>query len=108
MPPHQIFAIILALCALNGVMSPYLLIVLAFAPVWLPNWMGSSASGLFYLASLLTATTTLLVSAVPAGLVENAFPRLRGTPTILWIWAAVALVLSLPGVVRFLGFLIGG
>jgi hypothetical protein len=107
MPPHQIFAIILALSALNGLMSPYLLIVLAFAPVWVPTWLGS-ASAVFYLASLLTATTTLLLSAVPAGLAENAFPKLRRTPAILWIWAAAALVLSLPGVVRFLGFLIGG
>jgi hypothetical protein len=108
MPPHQIFAIILALSALNGLMSPYLLIVLAFAPVWLPNWMGSSASGLFYLASLLTATTTLLVSAVPAGLAENAFPRLRGTIAVLWIWAGTALILSVPAIIRFLAFLIGG
>jgi hypothetical protein len=107
MPPHQIFAIILALSALNGVLSPYLLIVLAFAPVWVPTWL-SSASAVFYVASLLTATTTLLLSAVPAGLAENAFPRLRGTPAVLWIWAAAALVLTLPALARFLGFLIGG
>jgi hypothetical protein len=107
MPPHQIFAIVLALSALNGLMSPYLLIVLAFAPVWVPNWL-SSASAVFYLASLLTATTTLLLSAVPAGLAENAFPRLRGTVGVLWIWAAAALLISLPGLIRFLGFLMAG
>lgn len=108
MPRHQIFAIILALSALNGLMSPYLLIVLALAPVWAPTWLGPDPSSLFYLASLLTATTTLLLSAVPAGLAENAFPRLRGSSAPLWIWAGTALVLSLPAIVRFLGFLIGG
>ena len=102
MQPHHLFAVVLALSALSGLLSPYLLLVLAYAPVWVPNWSTGSAGTVFYLASLITATTVLLVSGVPAALAERAFPALGGTLVPLWIWVAGAGILSLPALLRFI------
>lgn len=100
MERHQIFALVLGLSAVNGMFSPYLDLTIALAPVWVPSWLPGSPSLLFYAASLLTATTTLLLSGVPAGLAEGAVPRLRNSNTSLWIWAAGAFLLTVPGILR--------
>ena len=114
MRPHQIFAGVLALAAMNGIFSPYLAVVLAFVPVWAPAWLPNDPSLLFYLASLIVATTTLLLSGVPAALVENAFPAPRATGSnasmpnaSMYVWLAAALLLSLPGALRFFSLFAG-
>jgi hypothetical protein len=48
------------------------------------------------------ATTTLLVSGIPAALVERAVPASREAPGPNWIWALVALLLCFPAFVRIL------
>lgn len=100
MTRQQIFAIVLGLSTINGMFSPYLEFVLAMSPLWMPTWMPGSPGALFYVSSLLTATTTLLLSGVPAALVESAVPSLRGSQTAMGIWAASAFALTLPGFVR--------
>jgi hypothetical protein len=100
MTHQQLFALTLGLSAVNGMLSPYLDLTLALSPIWIPGWMPGSPAALFYAASLLTATTTLLLSGVAAALAEGAAPSLRGTATVLWIWAGAAFVLTLPGLIR--------
>lgn len=100
MERHQIFALVLGLSAVNGMFSPYLDLTIALAPIWVPSWLPGSPSLLFYAASMLTATTTLLLSGVPAGLAEGAVPRLRNSNTSLWIWAGGAFLLTVPGILR--------
>jgi heme/copper-type cytochrome/quinol oxidase subunit 3 len=100
MERHQIFALILGLSVVNGMFSPYLDLTIALAPIWVPSWLPDNPSLLFYFASLLTATTTLLLSGVPAGLAEGAVPGLRNSNTSLWIWAGAAFVLTIPGILR--------
>jgi heme/copper-type cytochrome/quinol oxidase subunit 3 len=100
MERHQIFALILGLSAVNGMFSPYLDLTIALAPIWVPTWMPENPSLLFYAASMLTATTTLLLSGVPAGLAEGAMPGLRNSNASLWIWAGAAFVLTVPGILR--------
>lgn len=100
MERHQIFALILGLSAVNGMLSPYLDLTIALAPIWVPTWLPENPSLLYYAASMLTATTTLLLSGVPAGLAEGALPGLRNTNTALWIWAGGAFVLTIPGILR--------
>jgi hypothetical protein len=56
----------------------------------------------FYFASLIVATTTLLVSGVPAALIERTVPASREAPGPNWVWALVALVLCFPAQVRVL------
>lgn len=100
MERHQIFALVLGLSAVNGMFSPYLDLTIALAPIWVPSWLPGSPSLLFYAASMLTATTTLLLSGVPAGLAEGAVPRLRNSNTSLWIWAGGAFLLTVPAILR--------
>ncbi|MBL8833056.1 MAG: hypothetical protein JNL71_11755 [Rhodospirillales bacterium] len=107
MTRQQMLALVLGLATVNGMFSPYLDFVVALSPLWMPTWMPESPGALFYASSLLTATTTLLLSGVPAALAENAAPRLRGTQTAMGIWAASAFVLTLPGLVRLFYVAVG-
>lgn len=100
------FAGVLAVSALNGVFSPYLLVVMALAPIWMPTWMPPDPSLLFYFSSLITATTTMMLAGVPAALLEAAVPRLRGTPAPMALWLAVTVILSIPAIVRFAGLIL--
>lgn len=109
MAPHQLFAVVLGLSAVNGIFSPYLVVVLAFSPLWAPSWLPAGSPGaLFYLSSMIVATTTLLLSGVPAALVERAHSATRGTPLPMYVWVATALVLTLPAIIRILAFAGGG
>lgn len=97
---NQILALILGISAVNGMLSPYLDFVVAVSPLWMPTWMSGMPGVLFYAASLLTATTTILLSGVPAALAERFVPGLRGGNAALGIWAAGAFLLTLPGLLR--------
>ncbi|MBL0900103.1 MAG: hypothetical protein IBJ17_15570, partial [Reyranella sp.] len=74
----------------------------AYSLVWAPAWLSTDPSVTFYFSSLIVATTTLLVSGIPAALVERAVPASREAPGPNWIWALVALLLCFPAVVRIL------
>lgn len=102
MSRHQVLAVVLAIAAINGIFSPFVLVVAANNLLWAPLWLPNDASILLYLSSLIVASTTLLIAGVPAALVERIFPGLRTTNFPLWIWGAVASILSLPAVVRLL------
>jgi hypothetical protein len=102
MDRSQIYALILGLAAVNGLFSPYLDLVVALAPLWVPTWLTGSPSALFYTASLLTATTTLLASGIPAAIAERLAPTIRGTDRVLGIWAVSAAILTLPGLARLI------
>ncbi len=99
---HQVFALVLGLAAFNGIFSPLVHLVAAYSLIWAPTWLSTDPSVTFYFSSLIVATTTLLVSGIPAALVERAVPASREAPGPNWIWALVALVLCFPAVVRIL------
>jgi hypothetical protein len=95
MQRYQIFSIVLVLSAINGLVSPYLVIVKIMSFIWAPTWLPADQALLIYLSALITATTTLLVSGVPAALLEGAVPGWRNTNAPMWAWAAAALALCL-------------
>lgn len=94
---QQILALTLGLCAINGLVSPYLVVVIGFAPIWMPTWMPASLGAIVYLSNLITATTTLLLAGVPAALAERLSPGLRDGNGVAWVWALAAFVLTVPG-----------
>jgi hypothetical protein len=105
---HQILAAILAVAVVNGIFSPYLVLVLQFAPVWVPLWAPNDPSVVFYIASLITATTTLLVGGVPAAILERASPVFADTIGSRLLWLVGCLVLTIPALLRLLGMAAGG
>lgn len=93
--PQTLFTLIVAACLVNGLVSPALGPVFALYPLWLPEVIPPVPEVVFYGASLLVATGTLLLSAIPAALAE----RVGGVApdTAMRIWLAAAAVLALLG-----------
>lgn len=105
---HQIMAMVLAVSVLNGIFSPYLVLVLQLTPVWLPLWAPDEPGTVFYLASLITATTTLLVGGVPAAILERTRPIFADTIGSRLLWLVGCLVLSVPALLRLVAMATGG
>lgn len=96
-----IFAIV-GLGILNGLFSPFLLVIVTFAPTWYPLILPPSSSLLFYFASMLCSTLTILLGGVPAALYERIRGEKGSTRTSLTIWAVCTGVLTLPILTRLL------
>ena len=94
MAPQTVFVFVVALSLLNGLMSPLLGPVFGLWPLWYPQAVTPVPELVFYGASLIVSTATLLVSAVPAAIAERA-----GLPLgrAMWVWAAGAGALLLLG-----------
>jgi hypothetical protein len=93
MAPQNLFVLVMGLCLANGLMSPVLGLVWMLHPVWMPEMMPLTNETVFYGASLIVSTATLLLSAVPAAIAERAGLPLERA---MWIWVAGAAVLLLP------------
>ena len=87
---------VVGVSVLNGLFSPYLVIAMPIAAVLMPEVFPRSVGWVLFFSSLLVASTTLLVSGVPAALYERLFDRGRGGQVALWIWLAGAALLALP------------
>lgn len=96
MSREQLFVMVLLVCIFNGIFSPWVFIAVGFAPAWLPGFIAYEPGPLFYGASLLISTLTLLLSALPAALVERLLRSEVGPVGALWIWLAGAGILAIP------------
>ncbi len=94
MTPQGIFVTIVAVCLINGFISPMLPVVWHLHPVWMPEMMPSTRETIFYGASLIVSTGTLLLSAVPAAIGERIGLSLTNA---MWAWLGGALLLVLFG-----------
>ena len=72
-------------------------------PLWMPDLIPLTPESWFYFASLMTATVTLLLSAMPAGLFERFTGRAQSDSRSMLVWLAGAVVISLPGFLTALG-----
>jgi hypothetical protein len=95
MTPQTLFVVTVGLCLVNGLVSPMLGVVWVLHPVWMPEMVPLTNETIFYGASLIISTATLLLAAVPAAIAE----RLGfGLEKAMWLWlagAALLLLLSL-------------
>ena len=94
MAPQGLFVTIMAVCLINGFISPMLPVVRHLHPVWMPEMMPSTRETIVYGASLIVSTGTLLLSAAPAGIAERLGLSLLNS---MWLWLGCALVLVLLG-----------
>jgi hypothetical protein len=92
MSPQTLFVIVVGISLVNGLISPMLPVVWSLHPVWLPEMVRASNEVVFYGASLMVSTATLLLSAVPAALAERAGLSLPGA-MLVWVGGAGLLLL---------------
>ncbi|MCS6892931.1 MAG: hypothetical protein RMK64_12210 [Rhodovarius sp.] len=90
MTRDSLFVLTVGTCLLHGLFSPALIYVIFFHPVWLPELLPATAEIVFYGASLIISTATLLLAALPAALAERLGLSLDAAMRI-WFGAAVAI-----------------
>ncbi|MBI3514666.1 MAG: hypothetical protein HY060_11475 [Proteobacteria bacterium] len=96
------FPAVLAVSLFNGLMSPVLPIVVALAPVWMPEFIPVMPEFLFHGASLIVAFGTMLLGGVPAALWERITRQPDSDTTSMAIWLGAVAMLSYPSIARFL------
>lgn len=94
MTPQGLFVTIVAVCLINGFISPMLPVVWHLHPVWMPEMMPSTRETIFYGASLMVSTGTMLLAAAPAGIAERLGMSLINA---MWTWLGSAVLLVLLG-----------
>ena len=92
MQPQSLFVAIVAACLVNGLTSPMLVVVWHLHPVWMPELLPATRETVFYGASLIVATATLLITALPAAIAERCGVALPGA-MVIWLVGAVGLTL---------------
>lgn len=90
MAPQSLFVATVAVALLNGLVSPMLPFVWWLHPVWLPEMLPVNREIIFYGASLIVSTATMLLAAVPAAIAERLGLSLAGAMGI-WLGGTVAL-----------------
>lgn len=103
MNEQGLFMGVVAVALYNGLFSPFTFLVLQWAPVWMPGFVPFSVPVALYGASLIVATTTLVVSGVPAALYERRRRLPASSSTSCLIWLIGAILLTIPAATASLG-----
>jgi hypothetical protein len=87
---------------INGLFNPLML----FAYVWAKVFMFVPLFGvealIFYFASLMLSTATIILGGIPAAIYERLVgAKDDSTVTSLWIWLATTAVLTVPAIGNF-------
>jgi hypothetical protein len=90
--------LVLSICVVNGIFSPYLAIALQIAPILMPEMFPRTVGWSLFFSSVIVSTGTLLLSGIPAALYERLFERDRESPASMWIWFVAAILLTLPAI----------
>ena len=98
---QTIMLMLIGLCIINGIFSPYLNIAVPISAALMPELFPRTAEWVLFWGSILLSSATLLFSGVPAALYERLVDRDTGSTVSMWIWLAGAALLSAPAVVRF-------
>jgi len=96
---------IMAVAIVNGIFSPFVLVVFVLYPVWFPSWAPAYSQVVYMLSALILSTLTIMLAGVPAALCERLSRAARPAAVGL-IWLAGVTLLSLPAlpnVLRALG-----
>jgi len=91
-----LFVLVIGLCVVNGLFSPYLQVAVPITTVLMPELFPKSVEWVLMFSSILVSTATLLGSGVPAALWERLVERDPQGLASMWIWLAGAALLTLP------------
>jgi hypothetical protein len=93
---RTLLMLVVGICVVNGIFSPYIAIALQIAPVLMPELFPRTVGWALFFSSIIVSTATLLVSGVPAALYEQLFAAGESSATSMSIWLAVAALMTLP------------
>jgi heme/copper-type cytochrome/quinol oxidase subunit 3 len=93
-----LFFMVMGLCIVNGLFSPFLNIAVPVSAALMPELFPRTIEWVLFWASVLLSTATLLFSGVPAALYERLVEN--DTLTSMWIWLGCAALLTAPVVLR--------
>src|SRR5262245_21719526 len=93
---QTIFLLILGICIVNGIFSPYLRVAIPISAVLMPELFPRTLEWVLFWSSVLLASVPLLFSGVPAALYERLVARGAEDTVSMWIWLAGAAALSIP------------
>jgi hypothetical protein len=99
---QTLLIVVLCVCIVNGIFSPYLSVAIPISAVLMPELFPRTVQWVLFWSSILLASATLLFSGVPAALYERWIERDPAGAVSMWIWLGGAVVLSLPAVQRML------
>lgn len=99
---QTLLLLIIGVCIVNGIFSPYLRIAIPVSAALLPELFPRTVEWVLFWGSILLSSATLLFSGVPAALYERLVQREEKSDAFMWIWLAGAVVLTLPAVIRVL------
>jgi hypothetical protein len=97
-----LFPVVVGVCVVNGIFSPYLSVALPVSAVLMPEIFPRTIEWVLFWSSVLLASATLLFSGVPAALYERFAGSKPESAASMWIWLAGAVILSLPVALRAL------
>ena len=98
---QTLLLLVLGLCVVNGIFSPYLKVAIPISAALLPELFPRTVEWVLFWGSILLSSATLLFSGVPAALYERLIKPDEKSDLFMWIWLAGAIALSLPGLLRF-------
>ena len=91
----HLLVLVLGLCVVNGLFSPYLAIAWQIVPALIPEIFPKTAEWVLFFGSLAVSTGTLVLSGIPAALFERFFETDERSTASMWIWLSTATLLSL-------------
>jgi hypothetical protein len=96
---------VMGVAIVNGIFSPWVLVVFVLYPVWFPSWAPATPQFVYLASALILSTLTMMAAGVPAALYEraSASPR-NGLSGIIWLAGTVILTLpAIPNALKALG-----
>ncbi|MGH8621597.1 MAG: hypothetical protein ACRET3_05610 [Burkholderiales bacterium] len=99
---QTILLMLVGLCIINGIFSPYLNIAVPISAALMPELFPRTVEWVLFWGSVLLASATLLFSGVPAALYERFVDGNPEAVTSMWIWFGCAALLSVPAVQRLI------
>ncbi len=87
----------------NGVFNPLMAFAYVFSKVLMQEPLFGSETLIFYFASLMLSTATIILGGIPAAIYERIVGARDDSPeAALWIWLAGTGILAIPAIGNFL------
>jgi|SRR5581483_8070237 len=88
---------------INGIFNPMIVFAYVWSKVLVSYLLFDVEALIFYFASLMLSTATIILGGIPAAIYER-FAGLRddSSATSLWIWLAGTAILTIPAIGDFL------